>query len=399
MVGRGRQELRGAAVSSVSHPLERAVDRALLDDLFSGRRDGFRREKRYVRPDGTVLWGMLTASLLRDRDGRPDLAIGMIEDITERKEVERLKNELVSVVGHELRTPLTSIRGSLGLVEAGIAGELPPEARDMVVIARENTDRLVRLVNDTLDLERLEGGRVDVELRPVRAADLLAAAAQNVELLAAAAKVALEWADEGVELLADPDRIVQALVNLVGNAIKFSPEGSTVRISIARRDEDVLVSVCDQGRGIPADQLEAVFERFRQVDASDRREKGGTGLGLAISRAIVEQHGGRIWAESPEGGGATFRFTLPLHQDAPVVAVCDRRGATREEIAAAVRKRGARVVAFADAGALAAADGRFVAVLVGGRVEVPELSVPVVQVPADETLERRVGEILESLAG
>ena len=127
--------------------------------------------------------------------------------------------------------------------------------------------------------------------------------------------------------MADPDRIVQALVNLVANAVKFSPAGTCVRTCVESRDGEALISVADDGRGIPADQLEAVFERFQQVDASDRREKGGTGLGLAISRAIVDQHAGRIWAESEPGQGATFRFTLPLYRAEGTVAVYDRRAA------------------------------------------------------------------------
>ena len=343
MLGIPADELRGLPLVAVTHPAEREIDRALIDGLFAGERDGFRREKRYVRPDGSVFWGALTASLLRDREGRPDVAIGMVEDITERKEIERIKDELLSVVGHELRTPLTSIRGSLGLLEAGVAGELPAEAREMVGIARANTERLVRLVNETLDLERLEAGRVDVDPRPVTPADLLSATAQIVQPVADAAGVELSWEATELELLADPDRIVQALVNLVANAVKFSPAGTRVHTSIeATGDGEALISVADQGRGIPADQLESIFERFRQVDASDRREKGGTGLGLAISRAIVEQHAGRIWAESEPGQGATFRFTLPLQRSDALVAVYDRRMSRREELARAVRRHGLR---------------------------------------------------------
>ncbi len=151
-----------------------------------------RREKRYVRPDGTVLWASVTVVLL-DREA-PDVAIGMVEDITERKEIERIKDELVSVVGHELRTPLTSIRGSLGLLEAGVAGELPPEAREMVAIARENTERLARLVDDTLDLERLRGRPRRRSTRGrSRPAELLAATAQVVQPVADAAGVELSW--------------------------------------------------------------------------------------------------------------------------------------------------------------------------------------------------------------
>ncbi len=236
----------------------------------------------------------------------------------------------------------------------------------MVAIARENTDRLVRLVNDTLDLERLEAGRVDVDPRLATAAELLAATAQIVQPLADEAGVELSWEAPEIDLLVDPDRIVQALINLVANAVKFSPAGATVRTVVEVHEGEAVLSVADDGRGIPADKLDSIFERFRQVDTSDRREKGGTGLGLSISRAIVEQHGGRIWAESEPGSGATFRFTLPLHRHAPAVAVYDRRGHRRDELARAVRRHGRRVVAFATPEALAAASETFAAVFVAG---------------------------------
>ncbi len=401
MLGIPAQELRGVPTSVVTHPADRDGDRVTFERLYSGESEGFRREKRYVRPDGSVLWAGVTASLLRDSNGRPEMAIGIIEDITERKEIERIKDELLSVVGHELRTPLTSIRGSLGLLEAGVAGELPEEARGMVAIARENTERLVRLVNDTLDLERLEAGRVDVEPRPVRPGDLLGATAQVVQPVADEAGVELSWEADELELMADPDRVVQALINLVANAVKFSPPGTCVRTRIEAVGPDALVSVADEGRGIPSDQLESVFERFGQVDASDRRDKGGTGLGLAISRAIVEQHAGRIWAESEPGEGAIFRFTLPLYRAGVTVAVYDRRVHRREELSRAVRRHGLRVVAFEDPEALATSEETFMAVVVAGAGGLEELppGAPVLEVAGTEDLEARVAELLAELRG
>ena len=186
----------------------------------------------------------------------------------------------------------------------------------MISIARSNTDRLVRLVTDILDIERIEAGRADLELRPVAARDLLEAARTVVQAVADDAQVALACDDDGGAVTADADRIVQALTNLLGNAIKFSPAGETVTISAREEGEVMRFTVSDHGRGIPPEQLEAIFERFRQVDASDHREKGGTGLGLAIARAIVDEHGGRIWAESQPGAGTSFRFTLPAVESA-----------------------------------------------------------------------------------
>ena len=270
---------------------------------------GRRRLVEGRRVDGSLfpLELVITGTVV---DGEP-LFIAIGQDVTERKEVERLKDEFISVVGHELRTPLTSIRGSLGLLEGGIAGELPGEAAEMVSIARANTDRLVRLVTDILDIERIEAGRADLELREVAARELLETARRVVQVVADDAGVPLDTTDADGAVLADPDRIVQALTNLIGNAVKFSPAGAPVRICARPEGESVRFTVSDGGRGIPPEQLEAIFERFRQVDASDRREKGGTGLGLAIARAIVDEHGGRIWAESQLGQGTTFHFTLP----------------------------------------------------------------------------------------
>jgi signal transduction histidine kinase len=294
-------------------------------------------------------------SLVRDGDGAPAYAVGLIEDITERKEVERLKDEFVSVVGHELRTPLTSIRGSLGLLAGGIAGTLDDEAREMVRIAVDNTDRLVRLVGDMLDLERMQAGRAELELRRVPAAAPVQAAVQVVARLAEEAGVDLHTDVADVAVLADSDRVVQALTNLLGNAVKFSPRGGCVEVVVRAGERDAEFSVRDDGRGIPADKLETIFERFRQVDASDARERGGTGLGLPIAREIVERHGGSIHVESELGQGSRFVFTLPLAAGGPAVAVCERRAADREAAAARVRGLGLRALAVTDAAELAAA--------------------------------------------
>lgn len=228
------------------------------------------------------------------------------------RESERVKDEFLSVVGHELRTPLTSIRGSLGLLEGGVLGELPQDAANMVAVAAHNTDRLVRLINDILDIERMAAGRLTLEPVAVDAEELVNQSIQVVQTTADAAEVKLCSDVDCVTVLADADRIVQALVNLIGNAVKFSTKGSIVRITVRREDHVALFSVSDTGRGIPADRLERIFERFRQVDASDAREKGGTGLGLPIARGIVDQHHGRMWVESHERQGSTFHFTLPL---------------------------------------------------------------------------------------
>jgi PAS domain S-box-containing protein len=253
----------------------------------------------------------VTISPLKNAGGEIAGASTVARDITERRELERMKGEIVSVVSHELRTPLTSIRGALGLLAAGLLRSQPDKGERMLEIAVSNTDRLVRLINDILDLERLESGKMTLEKRTCAASGLMTQAADSVRDLAEKAGVTLSVSLHSARLWVDPDRIIQALINLLSNAVKFSPRGKTVWLTATRRADQILFQVKDQGRGIPQEKRENIFERFQQVDASDRREKGGTGLGLPITRSIVQQHGGRIWVESTLGQGSTFSFTLP----------------------------------------------------------------------------------------
>jgi two-component system, OmpR family, sensor histidine kinase VicK len=236
---------------------------------------------------------------------------GSVRDVSERHAVEKLKGEFISTVSHELRTPLASIRGSLSLLAGGVLGDLSDEAREMVTIAERNCVRLIGLVNDILDLERLEQGRLQMEIGEVAMADVLARTREAVQAFAAEREVPVEMEPTTVALQGDGARLVQVLVNLVSNAVKFSPAGAAVRVTVRENDGRVRMEVSDRGRGIPASHGAAIFERFRQVESSDAREKGGTGLGLAICKAIVEQHGGEIGVESEVGRGSTFWFEIP----------------------------------------------------------------------------------------
>ena len=235
----------------------------------------------------------------------------MVEDITERKEVERMKNEFVSVASHEMRTPLTSIHGTLELLNVGRLGELSPEGQAIAKIALRNSDRLINLTNDILDLERMESSKDRLEKQLCDSAELIQQAIDTLQSQAQQQQIVLQNDARSLEFWADGDRIMQALMNLIGNAIKFSAPNSKVWITSDREAENILFAIKDRGRGIPQDKLETIFERFQQIDASDSRKKGGTGLGLAICRHIVQQHGGKIWVESVYGEGSTFFFTIP----------------------------------------------------------------------------------------
>ncbi len=222
--------------------------------------------------------------------------------------LDSVKDEFVSTVSHELRTPLTSIRGALGLLSSGRMGTMDAKAQNLLRIALTNTDRLVRLINDILDLERMESGRAPLQLRRCSLLELVQQAVETMTAMADEAQVKLRLGampEGGAAIFfdGDPDRVLQVLTNLLSNAIKFSPAGSVVHLEIETPRERLLLKVVDQGRGIPEDQLETVFERFTQVDASDARRSSGTGLGLTICRKIVQQHGGAIWIGRIRSGG------------------------------------------------------------------------------------------------
>lgn len=244
----------------------------------------------------------------------------VFRDLTRRREVDRMKSEFISVVSHELRTPLTSIHGSLGLLASGLLGTSTEKGKRMLEIAVANTDRLIRLLNDILDVEKLDSGSIHMRRVACNAGDLIGDAADVMHTMAQDQGVAFQASDCNAKIFADPDRIVQCITNLLSNAIKFSESGGTVILRATPVGDYLRFEVSDTGRGIPSDKLDSIFERFQQVDATDSRRQGGTGLGLAISRSIVQQHEGEIWVESQIGKGSTFFFTIPLVRAAEGVA-------------------------------------------------------------------------------
>lgn len=282
---------------------------AVLDSLREGTVQRVSTEI-FEQPDGRLIPIEYISTPVWQDDAIAG-AVVAFQDITERRRIERMKGEFMAIVSHELRTPLTSLRGALGLLGSGRMGQIPEPGGRMLSIAVSNAERLGRLVNDILDLEKLNAGRFHLDRKMQNLAEVAQQAMDVVRPVADRAQVQLECALADVQVWCDADRILQTMVNLMGNAVKFSPAESTVWLEIHPYEAYVCVSVRDQGRGIPADKLEVIFEKFEQVDASDIREKGGTGLGLPICRGIVQQHGGRIWVESVLGHGSTFNFTLP----------------------------------------------------------------------------------------
>jgi PAS domain S-box-containing protein len=274
------------------------------------------RDEVFWRQDGTSIPVEYTASPLIE-NGQVSGMVVAFQDISERRRLEKMKDEFISTVSHELRTPLTSLRASLGLISSGSLDKRPEKQRQMIEMAIGNCDRLVRLVNDILDFDSVEKGHLPLHRKPVEAVDMLRRAADVAHNAASQVHISFRIDAPAVVVSADEDRILQVLNELVSNAIKFSPPDTQIRLAAQptaaslNSPAEVCFSVEDKGRGVAPEKLERIFERFQQGDASDSRDLGGTGLGLALCRSIIEQHGGRIWAESAPGQGSRFLFTLP----------------------------------------------------------------------------------------
>jgi PAS domain S-box-containing protein len=269
-------------------------------------------DSTFWRSDGSSFPVEFSATPMHAENGALLGTVMVFRDVTERRAIDRLKSEFVSTVSHELRTPLTSIRGALGLLSSGLLGPIAEKGQRMLEIAVGNTDRLVRLINDILDLERIGSGAVELILGAVDAHAVMKEASEGLQSMADEAGVRLVLEPASGSLWGDSDRIIQTLTNLIGNAVKFSPPHTTVTVSGAARGMQFVFCIADQGRGVPDEKRETIFERFSQVDASDSRDKGGSGLGLAICQSIVTAHGGTIWAEPNEPMGSRFQFTIPL---------------------------------------------------------------------------------------
>ena len=273
-------------------------------------------EKEYIRRDGSRYPVMLNGMLVEEAGGKK-LIWSIVEDISERKRIERMKNEFISTVSHELRTPLTAISGALGLIKGGVAGELSEGMSKMLNVAFKNSQRLNLLINDLLDMEKLLAGKMSFDFQVYKTCDLLEQAIEVTQSYADQFQVQLHLRECVTELYikVDAARFAQVMSNLLSNAAKFSPEGATVEVSARSEQNRVRIAVRDYGSGIPEEFQARIFQKFSQADSSDTRQKGGTGLGLAISRELVERMNGKIgFDSSPEGTEFFICFPAMMRQ-------------------------------------------------------------------------------------
>ena len=273
---------------------------------------GTGREVQGERKDGEVFPLFLAVTKIMSKD--IPIFVGVVRDLSEPKRLEKLKNEFVSTVSHELRTPLTSISGSLNLIESGVMGEVGEKIKPLIKIALNNSERLILLINDILDMEKIESGQMNFELESVELNTLLQEAIKFNEGYASKHNVALffEALENELDVYVDKHRMQQVMSNLISNAVKFSPAEGIVTIKIIPNTRRVRVEVHDNGSGIPQEFKKTIFSKFAQADASDAKQKGGTGLGLNITKAIIERFGGIINFRSNVEEGTSFYFDLPL---------------------------------------------------------------------------------------
>ena len=281
-------------------------------------------EVRKKRKDGTIIDVALAVSPIKDKNGNVIGFLHLAKDITEKqryeqrlKELDKMKSDFVSNVSHELRTPLTAVKGSVDNMLDGLTGLLNEKQSRYLTRIKSNADRLTRLINDILDLSRIEAGKIDLQPAVLSLVALAKEVAEGLRPVAVDKLISLEVAspDAGVTAWADRDKVIQVLMNLIGNAVKFTPTIGKVSVTVERNgDEWVQTSVADTGPGIPLEEANKIFDKFYQIAQAGKQKARGTGLGLAISRALVEMHGGRIWVESEVGSGSTFFFTLPAQQ-------------------------------------------------------------------------------------
>ncbi len=314
LVGYTKAELMRMDFQSITHPEDLQTDLQYVRQMLDGAIQTYKLEKRYLHKDGRVIWVLLSVSLVHHADGSPRYFISQIQDITEQKEIDRIKGEFISVVSHELRTPLTSIRGSLGLILGALSTDLPEKVKGLIDIAHSNCERLILLINDILDIDKIAAGKMRFDLTE----EALSVITQQAVLANQAyaqkfnARFEMKPIDDTIKIHVDAARYIQVLSNLLSNAAKFSPPDSVIEISTILSDSSVRILVKDSGSGIPEEFRSRIFGKFSQADSSATRAKGGTGLGLHITKQIVERMNGTIGFESEVGLGTTFFVDFPL---------------------------------------------------------------------------------------
>jgi PAS domain S-box-containing protein len=329
--GYPRDELIGQKVTNII-PIGFA-ERLIADDLRSAeealaQQIGTGIELTALRKDGSEFPIEIMLSPLKSDDGI--LVTAAIRDISVRNRqtarVKRLKDEFIATVSHELRTPLTSIAGALAVLNTSAAGKLPETASRFITIAYNNSQRLVRLINDILDIEKIESGKVTCLREPVDVRSVLEQAMEDTRAYAKSygVRIRLDSSTNLCELQSDADWLVQIVTNLLSNAIKFSPQGGEVEIAVEKRNGATRISVRDHGPGIPDDFKHEIFEKFAQADSSDTRQKGGTGLGLSIVKQMVTRLGGEVGFDDAPGGGTIFYVDFPDTAQAPALRSTDK---------------------------------------------------------------------------
>jgi PAS domain S-box-containing protein len=341
ILGYAEDELRGMTLAQITHPEDLERTEVLVRDLVAGRIDHYALEKRYLRRGGSLMWGRATVTLLRDAAGQANRFVGVIEDISQRKQAEealvraaeerrmlleserharagaeranRMKDEFLATLSHELRTPLSAILGWAHLLRSRTPSEA--EMRKGLEIIERNARMQTQLIEDLLDMSRITSGKIRLDVQPLMPASFVEAALETVRPAAEAKGIQLQRVIDPAAgpVSGDPGRLQQVVWNLLSNAIKFTPRGGKVQVVLERVNSHAEISVADTGVGIDPAFLDHVFERFRQADPTTTRHFGGLGLGLAIVRHLIELHGGTVRAHSAGAGrGATFTVHLPV---------------------------------------------------------------------------------------
>jgi len=315
LFGYAADELVGKTVKQIVLPKHHPDFDREWSALIKSRTPSAGVKVRNPRRDGLTVVCDWTVTPLVNPEGHLISVIAQGRDITAQLEAERMKKEFTSTLSHELRTPLTSIIGSLQLINAGVLGDINKDVGELTEVAERNGQRLLDLINDILDSEKIESGKLTLVTEVFRLGDLVREALVLNKAFAERFKVRFELRNEapGSEVVADRKRLLQIMTNLLSNAAKFSPEGGSVDIALEQRGPSLRVGVLDRGPGIPDSFRSRIFGRFAQADSTASRQKSGTGLGLAISKRLVEMMQGRIGFEPRDGGGTTFWFELPVH--------------------------------------------------------------------------------------